>query len=81
MLMSHHGPQHLLEAEDELGHCRDCFCHSARFNCSGIQMLHLPLLQKFILLGDHKQALWMLSGSSPCTGMLAIRLQLNPEHF
>lgn len=51
------------------------------FKCHQLDLLHLPLLQEFILLRDHKRALWMLSGSSPCTDMLTLRLQLNPEHF
>lgn len=51
------------------------------FKCHQLDLLHLPLLQEFILLGDHKRALWMLSGSLPCTRMLAIKLQLNPQHF
>lgn len=85
MLMSHHSPQHLLGSRRlSWGTAETVFVTQSgssaqEFKCHQLDLLHLPLLQELILLGDHKRALWMLSGSSPCMGMLAVRLQLNPD--
>lgn len=80
MLISHHSPQHLLGSRRlSWGTAGTVFVTQSgssaqEFKCHQLDLFHLPLLQELVLLGDHKGALWMLSGSSPCTGMLAVRL-------